>query len=90
MLAQNDNKTGRKRSSIRTRRFKMARIITSQTGKGIDIVIRDSSQGGALLELATKAPMSQNFIMHIDSEDKFHHCQLRWRNDNKMGVEILA
>lgn len=90
MMAQNDNTNGRRRFSLRTRRFKKARIVTCESGNGIEAIIRDTSRSGAQLEIVSKQPLSQNFIMHIDSEDRFHHCQLRWRRNGKLGVEILA
>ena len=90
MLAQNDNKPGARRGGLRTRRFKVARIITEASGKGVTAVIRNSSRSGASLEIPGNLKMAQNFIMCIDSEDTVHHCQMRWRNNGTMGVEILA
>ena len=54
----------------------------------LDCVIRDLSDGGAKLQVATVKGIPQSFDL-IVPRHRPHHCRVAWRALKEMGVQFI-
>lgn len=74
-----------KRKSVRQRVFK-AGTISFNRAAGISCTVRNISQGGACLEVATPIGIPRDFQLHIVSDQTTKVCNLVWASEHRIGV----
>ena len=77
--------TTENRKSPRHRVFKAAKIQFNRAG-GIDCTVRNISDGGACLDVASPLGIPQVFDLHIPSEHQVRTCHLVWKTERRIGV----
>ncbi len=77
------------RKSVRHRVFKGALIEFNRAG-GISCTVRNISDGGACLEVASPLGIPDEFDLHIACDRRTVSCHRVWMNDQRMGVEFPA
>ena len=83
------NDLGR-REKHRQRALKEAQIVFNSSQSVINCTIRDRSQNGAKLRLASAAALPDNFEVFILSELRLYPSELRWRRGDDLGVEFVG
>lgn len=73
------------RKSVRHRVFKAAVIEFNRAG-GISCTVRNISDGGACLEIASPLGIPADFDLHIASDRRTVACHRVWANESRMGV----
>lgn len=73
-----------KRSEPRRRVFKGGLI--SFGGAGIDCTVRNLSQNGAALDVASIAGIPKSFKLAIEADHFLRPCRLVWNSDRRIGV----
>lgn len=66
-----------------------ARIVFSGGYKRIDCIIRDLSDGGARLEVASVGSIPQTFDL-IAPGHRPHSCRVAWRALKELGVQFVG
>lgn len=56
----------------------------------IPCIVKDFSSGGALLEFEVPAGFPDQFQVTIDSEKFQSHCEVRHRDQGRLGVQFVA
>jgi hypothetical protein len=77
-----------KRLSPRRNTMIIAVIVFDGGRTRLDCVIRDLSDGGAKLQVATVKGIPQSFDL-IVPRHRPHHCRVRWRALKEMGVQFI-
>jgi hypothetical protein len=72
-----------RRTSVRHRVFKGASIEFG--GGAIDCTIRNRSDGGATLEVASPVGIPERFSLQIKGETS-RKCRTVWRRDKRIGI----
>ena len=78
-----------KRLSPRRNTMIVATIVYDGGRTRLDCVIRDLSEGGAKLQVATVKGIPQSFDL-IVPRHRPHHCRVRWRALKEMGVQFIT
>ncbi len=73
------------RKSVRHRVFKAGVIEFNRAG-GISCTVRNISDGGACLEIASALGIPEQFDLHIASDRRTVACQRIWMSDRRLGV----
>lgn len=73
------------RKSVRHRVFKAAIIEFNRAG-GVSCTVRNISDGGACLEVASPLGIPEEFDLYIASDRRTVACQRVWANGPRMGV----
>jgi hypothetical protein len=73
-----------RRSEPRRRVFKGGLI--SFGGAGIDCTVRNMSQSGAALDVASIVGIPRSFKLAIDADHFLRPCRLVWNSDHRIGV----
>jgi hypothetical protein len=73
------------RKHPRHRTLKGGKIIYNRRLTVIDCIIRNMSEGGACLEVATQF-LPEEFELSIPIDCVKHHCRVAWRTPNRIGV----
>ncbi len=73
------------RKTPRHKVFKAATIEFNRAG-GIDCTVRNLSEGGACLEVASPLGIPLVFSLHIPSEHTVRSCHLVWKTEHRIGV----
>ena len=76
------------RQSQRLRTLKGGSIVFGHAS-GIDCVIRNMSQTGACLEIASPMGIPDDFILLIKPEIVKRNCRVAWRSAAKIGVSFV-
>jgi diguanylate cyclase (GGDEF)-like protein len=79
-----------RRAESRHRMLKEATILFNERRSTIDCVVRNLSEGGACLEVASPAGVPKEFELLIEGETTSRHCVSAWQIENKIGVEFGA
>ena len=82
--------------TIGRRKRRYARVGTDQAGvisfiggkDQIACVIRDVSQGGAGLSVASAANIPDQFILTVKGKQEGRACTVRWRASDKLGISF--
>jgi PilZ domain-containing protein len=73
------------RKSPRHKVFKAATIEFNRAG-GISCIVRNVSDGGACLEVASPFGIPADFSLHIVGSTGGHKCHVVWRTEKRIGV----
>ena len=77
-----------KRLSPRRNTMIVATVVFDGGRTRLDCVIRDLSEGGAKLQVATVKGIPQSFDL-IAPRHRPHHCRVIWRALKEMGVQFV-
>ena len=77
------------RKSQRHKVFKAATIEFNRAG-GISCIVRNLSDGGACLEVASPFGIPADFDLHIVGNSAGQHCHTVWRTDKRIGVAFTV
>jgi hypothetical protein len=77
-----------KERSPRRRVFKGAKVIFNGGASAIDCAVRDISDGGARLLVASAIGIPDSFELAISGEP-LRQCRLIWRKTDQIGVAFL-
>ena len=82
-----------RRTARRFRALKGARVILANSGAGIDCVIRDMSDSGALIQFSDiqfsdPAPMKPAFELYLKAENKCVPIKIAWQRGSDVGIEF--
>ncbi len=78
-----------RRKAQRHRVLKAGRIGFNRAA-GIDCRVRNLSEAGACLEVASLIGIPEYFVLGIDSDRLRQACHVVWRNGSRLGVEFCA
>src|SRR5947209_14866698 len=84
---------GNRRRDRRQRVYKQARIVFNNGYAVFDCVVRNISQGGAMLEMETLLGIPRSFQVLLDHDAKARPCKVVWRTNKRMGIafdDLLA
>jgi hypothetical protein len=73
-----------KRDTGRNRVLKSGAI--EFNGGAIDCVVRNISETGAALDVASPVGIPEHFILAILPDGSRHRCRIAWRKDRRIGV----
>jgi hypothetical protein len=73
------------RKSLRRRVFKAATIEFNRAG-GISCIVRNISEGGACLDVASPVGIPSDFDLHIGDSAHGQPCRVIWRGQTRIGV----
>ena len=74
------------RKHPRHRTLKAGRIVFNQRFSVISCTIRNMSDGGACLQVATSVGVPDDFDLTIEPEAASRHCHVAWRSEQRIGV----
>jgi len=74
------------RTQARRRILKAGRIIFNDRFSVIDCTVRNLSDGGACLEVASSIGIPDDFDLDIEAEHLGRHCHVAWRTERRIGV----
>ena len=83
MMAMGDG-----RKTPRRRVLKLGRI--SFGGAAIDCTVRNLSERGAALDVASPIGIPDTFILVLESEHDQRPCRVVWRKESRIGVAFEA
>jgi hypothetical protein len=73
------------RKSHRHKVFKAATIAFNRAA-GIDCTVRNISDGGACLEVASPLGIPADFDLHFASDHTVRPCHVVWKSERRIGV----
>ncbi len=73
------------RKSQRRRVLKAGTISINRTG-GIDCTVRNLSDVGACLDVASPFGIPDDFELVIGEDDSQHACHVVWRSEKRIGI----
>ncbi len=76
-----------KRANPRVRTLKGGSIIFGAAAK-VDCVVRNLSETGACLEVASPVGIPDDFTLQIKPEPTKRNCHVAWRSANRIGVSF--
>jgi len=74
----------------RARVFKKGKMVFQNGLRSIPCVIRNISDGGAMLEFEQAFLLPKEFDLHIDLEDYEVTCERRWEEGLRCGVQFIS
>ncbi|EAV45946.1 PilZ domain-containing protein [Roseibium aggregatum] len=74
----------------RARVFKKGKMIFQNGLRSIPCIVRNISDGGALLEFEQAYMLPKEFDLHIDLEDYEVTCERRWEEGLRCGVQFIG
>ncbi len=74
----------------RARVFKKGKMVFENGYRSVPCVVRNISDGGALLEFEQAFLMPKEFDLHIELEDYEVSCERRWEDGLKCGVQFVG
>lgn len=75
-----------RRKHPRHRTLKSGKIAFNQRAPGVDRTIRDLSETGACLHVASTIGIPDNFELLIEVDKQYRDCRIVWKSENKIGV----
>jgi hypothetical protein len=75
------------RIAPRRRILKARRILFN--GGGIDCTVRNISETGAALGVASPVDIQQNVILVVEADKFKRECQVVWRKEKRIGVTFF-
>ena len=78
---------GEKRRSVRHRVFQPAKIAFGRAGI-VDATLRNISDHGALLQVASPLGIPESFNLLLDRDRTRKPCHVVWRKEKQIGVEF--
>jgi|SRR5690349_5068184 hypothetical protein len=80
------DRRGRRRRQV----LKAGQIITDSDSSTADCVIRDLSESGARLTMASTGAVPRTFLLLIKDENVVLPVERVWRNAHEVGVKIVG
>lgn len=77
-----------KRANPRQRTLKGARIVFNDKSSTLDCVVRNLSEGGARLKVASVVGIPDSFSLRFEDGRSFE-CRVVWRRGEELGVEFV-
>jgi len=74
----------------RARVFKKGKMVFQQGLRSIPCVVRNISDGGAMLEFEQAYMLPKEFELHIDLENYEVTCERRWEEGLRCGVQFIS
>ncbi|QFT00918.1 MULTISPECIES: PilZ domain-containing protein [Stappiaceae] len=74
----------------RARVFKKGKMVFQNGLRSIPCMVRNISEGGALLEFEQAYMLPKEFDLHIDLEDYEVTCERRWEEGLRCGVQFIG
>jgi hypothetical protein len=74
------------RKHPRHRTLKAGRIVFNHRFSVIDCTVRNLSDGGACLELASSVGIPESFDLTIEPDRGTRPCRVAWKSENRIGV----
>lgn len=74
----------------RARVFKKGKMVFQNGLRSIPCMVRNISEGGAMLEFETAFILPKEFDLHIDLEDFEVTCERRWERGLRCGVMFIG
>lgn len=81
---------GERRVSSRQRRLNGAKIVFNNSASVIDCIVRDLSDQGARLLVASPVGIPSRFDLRIDRTGACHSSKVVWRAKDQIGVSFLT
>jgi len=75
-----------RRSSLRHRTFKAAKIVLKEDAAVIDCTVRNLSETGALIGIANAVAVPEEFSLRMDGSTRL--CAVVWRRFDRFGVRF--
>jgi hypothetical protein len=77
-----------RRSTSRRRVLKGGTIEFNRAG-GVSCTVRNLSDKGACLEVASPLGLPESFDLMIGGDRPIHHCKVVWQSAHRIGVEFI-
>jgi PilZ domain len=77
-----------RRKAPRHRTYKAAHSAFLDHAAAIDRVVRNLSDTGASLEVASPMGIPDTFDLVLEGDDSVRRCRVIWRKETKIGVEF--
>src|SRR3954449_6262256 len=84
-VVNNQTESNRRRDR-RQRVYKQARIVFNNGYAVFDCIVRNISQGGAMLEMETLLGIPRSFQVMFGHEVRARPCRVVWRTEKRMGI----
>jgi hypothetical protein len=75
-----------RRKHVRRRTFKGGRIVFNRHFSAIDCIVRNLSESGACLEVASSTGIPDDFQLSVDVDGLNRCCHVAWRASGRIGV----
>jgi hypothetical protein len=79
----------KQRAHQRSRAFLGAKIVFNDRNSTFDCVIREISEGGAMIKVENALATPDHFTLLL-SDGRRYECEVRWRRINSIGVQFLG
>lgn len=79
-----------RRTDRRLRTLKGGRIVYNGGFMAVDCMVKNISEGGALLETDQAYVVPSDFVLHINPERDGRPCHVAWREGNRLGVTFTG
>jgi PilZ domain len=79
-------KPSERRHTLRMRTFKAARILLKGHHSAISCMVRNLSDGGACLRVASAIGIPERFDLIFDADKSIRLCRQVWHKDRHIGV----
>lgn len=74
----------------RQRVLKRASILIDVNTSEIGCTVRNQTSGGAELRLPTGTSAPDEFLLYVPLDRTAYRCQVRWRADDRIGVQFTG
>ncbi len=78
------------RESDRVRCFLRAKIVFNNRNSTFDCTVRNISDKGAKIELASAASVPARFELEVPQKNRVYNARILWRDSDAMGVEFIV
>ena len=78
-----------KRSAARLRTLKAGRIILNKGSSTLDCTLRNLSETGAAIEVASTIGIPEEFDLQILADKSVHRCHVVWRTMDRLGLHFV-
>jgi PilZ domain-containing protein len=79
-----------RRVDRRMRTLKGARILFNTRGSVLDCTLRNLSDTGACLVVATTVGIPEQFELLLESDRTVRPCRVAWQKDKQIGVQFVG
>lgn len=73
---------------LHRRRTILGATIIPKNGSEMACVVRNLHSEGAELKVSPENPVPSEFLLHIHTDGRTLKCRLRWRHNDRCGVEF--
>lgn len=79
-----------KRSRARQRTLRSGKIVYNNQTCVMDCQIRDMSEGGCRVRVASTASLPRHFDIQITGMKERRLCEVKWRSPQELGVQFIG